>query len=211
MRRLTSTVIAILLTLTVLSPVAAAGPTVQNVSFTAGPYVFAACDGYDVMEQIDVEMRIVSYFDSSGSWVRDVTHGSSTGVEWRSDTGDQIATYSDAGGTFTAAVGARSWFVYDVDPAPHRGSGRRPDRKDDAELVRCWYAEDNFQRLERANEMAKKKGVAPINIALAYVLNQPFPTFALIGPRQLSETRMSFAGLDVNLTPAEVKWLNLEA
>jgi len=30
------------------------------------------------------------------------------------------------GGT---AVGARSWFVYDVDPAPHRGSGRRPDRQ----------------------------------------------------------------------------------
>jgi len=28
------------------------------------------------------------------------------------------------------AVGAASWFVYDVDPAPHRGSGRRPDRKE---------------------------------------------------------------------------------
>jgi hypothetical protein len=27
------------------------------------------------------------------------------------------------------AVGANSWFVYDVDPSPHRGSGRRPDRK----------------------------------------------------------------------------------
>jgi transposase-like protein len=27
------------------------------------------------------------------------------------------------------AVGAESWFVYDIDPAPHRGSGRRPDRK----------------------------------------------------------------------------------
>jgi transposase-like protein len=26
------------------------------------------------------------------------------------------------------AVGAQSWFVYDIDPAPHRGSGRRPDR-----------------------------------------------------------------------------------
>jgi transposase-like protein len=26
------------------------------------------------------------------------------------------------------AVGANSWFLYDVDPAPHRGSGRRPDR-----------------------------------------------------------------------------------
>ena len=29
------------------------------------------------------------------------------------------------------AVGDLSWFVYDVDPAPHRGSGRRPDRKVD--------------------------------------------------------------------------------
>jgi len=27
------------------------------------------------------------------------------------------------------AVGATSRFVYDIDPAPHRGSGRRPDRK----------------------------------------------------------------------------------
>ena len=31
------------------------------------------------------------------------------------------------------AVGAESWFVYDIDPAPHRGSGRRPDRKKDQE------------------------------------------------------------------------------
>jgi hypothetical protein len=27
------------------------------------------------------------------------------------------------------AVGANSRFIYDLDPAPHRGSGRRPDRK----------------------------------------------------------------------------------
>ena len=32
------------------------------------------------------------------------------------------------------AVGSQSWFVYDVDPAPHRGSGRRPDRKPDSEV-----------------------------------------------------------------------------
>jgi transposase-like protein len=34
------------------------------------------------------------------------------------------------------AVGADSWFVYDVDPAPHRGSGRRPDRHPDSHLKR---------------------------------------------------------------------------
>ena len=31
------------------------------------------------------------------------------------------------------AVGASSWFVYDLDPAPHRGSGRRPDRRSESE------------------------------------------------------------------------------
>jgi hypothetical protein len=32
------------------------------------------------------------------------------------------------------AVGSQSWFVYDIDPAPHRGSGRRPDRKPHGEF-----------------------------------------------------------------------------
>lgn len=85
-----------------------------------------------------------------------------------------------------------------------------PDDYSDAELVRCWYSADNFQRLERVNQMAQERGVLPINIALAYVLNQPFPTFPLIGPRLLSETRTSLPALTVELTPAEIRWLNLE-
>jgi hypothetical protein len=36
------------------------------------------------------------------------------------------------------AVGAASWFVYDLDPAPHRGSGRRPDRKPDDGTAPRW-------------------------------------------------------------------------
>jgi len=86
----------------------------------------------------------------------------------------------------------------------------RPDKRTDAELVRCWYSEDNFRRKERAEELANRKGVLPINIALAYVLCQPFPTFAIIGPRVLRETRTSLPGLTVELTPEEVRWLNLD-
>ena len=33
------------------------------------------------------------------------------------------------------AVGATSRYVYDIDPAPHRGSGRRPDRKTEEETT----------------------------------------------------------------------------
>jgi aryl-alcohol dehydrogenase-like predicted oxidoreductase len=86
----------------------------------------------------------------------------------------------------------------------------RPGDYSDAELVRCWYSDDNFQRLERVNAMAKERGYTPINIALAYVLCQPFPTFPLIGPRQLSETRTSFPALSIELTPEDLRWLNLE-
>ncbi|MEI7552290.1 MAG: aldo/keto reductase [Verrucomicrobiota bacterium] len=84
------------------------------------------------------------------------------------------------------------------------------DQLADSELVRCWYSDDNFARRDRAVELAKAKGVSPINIAAAYVLSQPFPTFALIGPRQISETADSLGCLGVTLTPKEVAWLNLE-
>jgi len=83
----------------------------------------------------------------------------------------------------------------------------KPDYLSDTELVRCWYSEENFKRKERAEIMAKKKGVLPINIALAYVLCQVFPTFAIIGPRTLSELNSSISALDIQLTPEEISWL----
>ncbi|RYX84423.1 oxidoreductase [bacterium] len=81
----------------------------------------------------------------------------------------------------------------------------------DEELVRCWYSDDNFARLERAKELAARKNTSPINIAAAYVLNQLSPIFALIGPRQINETHSSMASLAVTLTPEERVWLNLES
>ena len=59
-------------------------------------------------------------------------------------------------------------------------------------------------------QLAEQRGVLPINVALAYVLCQPFPTFPLIGPRVLSEIRTSLPALDIELSPDEVRWLNLE-
>ena len=85
-----------------------------------------------------------------------------------------------------------------------------PNYTADKSLVECWYSEDNFQRQARVKELAAKRKVTPIQIALAYVLNQPFPTFALIGPRQLSETRTTWPGLEIELSRKEMKWLNLE-
>ncbi len=86
----------------------------------------------------------------------------------------------------------------------------RTGKPADPEFVRCWTSEDNTQRRERATALAEKKGVKPVSIAVAYVLHQPFPTFAVIGPRTIAQTISSFEALQVELTPQEVAWLNLE-
>ncbi len=82
-----------------------------------------------------------------------------------------------------------------------------PHKRDNEELVRCWYDEENFARRDRAIALAERKRVEPINIALAYVLTQPFPTFALVGPRTPAEIESSFRGLGVSLSAEEVGWL----
>jgi aryl-alcohol dehydrogenase-like predicted oxidoreductase len=85
-----------------------------------------------------------------------------------------------------------------------------PDFKGDDEVRRCWFADDNFERKRRAQALAEKYGVETINIALAYVLQQPFPTFPLIGPRTIEETRSSMRSFEFELTADEVRHLNLE-
>lgn len=112
---------------------------------------------------------------------------------------------------------SRQWFEKTQMPlmpwsSQARGFFATADKNDrsDELLVKCWYSKDNFERLERVREMAQKKGVSPINIALAYVLNQPFPTFPLIGPRTLNEIWTTLPALDIELTPDELAWLNLE-
>lgn len=81
------------------------------------------------------------------------------------------------------------------------------DKRDNEELVRCWYSEDNFVRRDRAEEMARARGVKPIHVALAYALAQPFPVVPLIGPRRLMELDDSLTALALELSPAEVRWL----
>ncbi|MBL8992761.1 MAG: aldo/keto reductase, partial [Spirochaetia bacterium] len=96
---------------------------------------------------------------------------------------------------------ARGFFV------PERA---HPSKKEDESLVNSWYSEDNFERQARAIILAKKLGVQPVNVALAYVLCQPFPTFPLIGPRLLSETLSCTDGITLKLSRDEMRWLNLE-
>jgi len=91
-------------------------------------------------------------------------------------------------------------------------SGRfTPENRDNADLVRVFYSDDNWERLNRAKELAMKKDATAIQIALAYVLNQPFPTCALIGPRNEAEMISCQLGALIKLSAQELAWLDLIA
>lgn len=77
--------------------------------------------------------------------------------------------------------------------------------------VDSYCSEANFQRLDRAHELAAERGLTIPQIALAYVLNQPDGIFALVGCQNAEEFRQNAAACDVQLTPAELAWLDLRS
>jgi hypothetical protein len=110
MRRVMGVVGAGVIALAFAGPVAAGAPERDAFTFTTDPYVFAECDGYDVIEQLDVRVSVDRYLNADGDVIREVDHSRTTGSDWRSDSGVQLATFSDIGGTFTAtASGTFTW------------------------------------------------------------------------------------------------------
>ncbi len=113
------------------------------------------------------------------------------GRDWHERTGFPLFSWSaQAGGFFTGRFG--------------------PERTDDADMVRVYYCEDNWERLRRAAALARAKGATATEVALAYVLHQPFPTSAIIGPLTLEELRQSASALRLALSADEVGWLGLQ-
>lgn len=130
-------------------------------------------------------------------WAGCITASDAESRAWHTKTQMPLFSWSSqAGGLFAGRLKAEDkfhpdWFV--------RGN------------VNTWMNDDNMRRLERARELGARKGVTATQIAMAYVINQPFPTFALIGPRTIEEARTSIMGVNLKLTSEELRWLNLEA
>ncbi len=128
--------------------------------------------------------------------------------EWLTKTNTvHLAWSSQARGFFTDRVN-RAMAERVADLSKRGGANNNPS---ESETARCWFSDDNFARRDRAFELAEKHNVSALNIALAYVLNQPFPSFALIGPRRPVELRTSLPGATLKLSPEELAYLDLRA
>jgi len=79
---------------------------------------------------------------------------------------------------------------------------------DDDNLVRVFYSDDNFERKDRANSLAKTKGVSVYEIAIAYVLNQKFPVVALVGAESPEEVITKTKAGSLSLSTEEIDWIS---
>lgn len=80
----------------------------------------------------------------------------------------------------------------------------------DEEIKECYYTDENWERYDRCFEIAKNKNKTPIQIALAWLLHQPFNVAAVIGPEKTSELVNSIEGSDISLSLKEVDYLDLK-
>jgi aryl-alcohol dehydrogenase-like predicted oxidoreductase len=90
-------------------------------------------------------------------------------------------------------------------------SGRfRPDDRDVDESTRAFFSEDNFERMRRAEEVAEIRNASALQVALAFVLGQEYPVVALVGPSKVENLHGGLGALEVELTPDEMRYLDLE-
>ena len=75
------------------------------------------------------------------------------------------------------------------------------------EEKRVWHSEDNLLRRDRCFEMAKNKGIEPIEVALAYVISTSPNIIPLIGPRNVFETNSSIKASKIILSQDELEFL----
>jgi aryl-alcohol dehydrogenase-like predicted oxidoreductase len=122
-----------------------------------------------------------------------------------------------------AGEAARAWYLANAMPifswsslAGGFFSGRfRRDNLDgftdalDRTTAGAYGSEENFRRLDRAQDLAAARGLTVAQVALAYLLNQPLQVYALIGSRTPAEFAENAAAVGVRLLPDELAWLDL--
>ena len=71
----------------------------------------------------------------------------------------------------------------------------------------AYQSPENNARRERAGQLARKYNATPGQIALAYLIDQTFPVFPIIGTSKVARLREALGADAINLTPDDMAWL----
>ena len=76
-------------------------------------------------------------------------------------------------------------------------------------LKDCFYSSKNIERKKIAEKIANKYNCSANDIALSWVINQKFPSYAIIGSKNINQLNFSINSINIKLTEEEKTWLNL--
>lgn len=65
----------------------------------------------------------------------------------------------------------------------------------------------NAGRRERVRELAQRRGVDVSQVALAYLLSQPFPVFPIVASSSPERIKANLGAAELRLTQDELNWL----
>ncbi len=85
--------------------------------------------------------------------------------------------------------------------------GETTRAKTDDFAHQLYYQDSDFQVVDRVVELAQKRGVAPAQIALAWLLHQPGITAPIIGASKMNHLEDALAALEIVLTDEECQSL----
>jgi aryl-alcohol dehydrogenase-like predicted oxidoreductase len=80
---------------------------------------------------------------------------------------------------------------------------------DSESALRVYDNEENRERRRRAAALASRLGCTANQVALAWVLAQPYPVYAVIGPRTVEQLHEAVGALELSLADDELRALDL--
>jgi aryl-alcohol dehydrogenase-like predicted oxidoreductase len=79
--------------------------------------------------------------------------------------------------------------------------------KSDGFAHHMYYQDNDFDTLDRTVELAGRRGVAPAQIALAWMLHKPGITSPIVGASKMPHLEQAIAALDIQLSTDEMEFL----
>ena len=86
-------------------------------------------------------------------------------------------------------------------------NGETTRAKDDPYAYEMYYRDEDFVVAKHVGQVAQQRGVKPLQVALAWMLNKPEITSPIIGATKPHHLPEAIAALDLKLTPDEIKSL----
>ena len=126
------------------------------------------------------------------------------GEKWHRRTGTPLLSWSSqARGFFTPR------YTPDILPTAANRKSKGVSDPFERRMIEVYASEENFERKQRAEELGRERNCSPVEIALAWLLNNPFPVIPIIGPHSGTELESCLKAVTIGLTVKERRWLDL--